>query len=428
MISEIDSNIINKFKTKEWEKKEHAEFGTPQFLRNDMINIIPKYFWKNKNRKVLEPCCGKGGFLYDIVSKFMNSLRKEIPDRKRRYRHIVEEIIYFADINPGNVKICRKILDPDGIYELNYYSGDVIQENFPFRNDNFDLVIGNPPYNYPGKIETGHTLYQRFIEESLNVWLKEGGYLDFVTPPAWRKPVTERSKNYGMYDLMTRQNYMIFLEIHSAKNGIETFKAITRYDIYLIKKESPIKNGKFRKTIVIDQKGEKHNLNLSKFPWIPNFDYEFIQKLLAKPGEKTVNIIEDLNYHTDKPYMSKIKTDKYKYACIHGTPVKGLSVYYSSTQKHGHFKIPKVIIGDTGVASAFANKQGKFCTTQHAMAIVDTESKLDKILEVIKSEKMKEVLQACLWSSFQIDWRIFLYFRKDFWKYFLEKNSLQIIQ
>mgnify|MGYP003350133421 CR=1 FL=1 len=66
MISELDSNIINKFKTKEWEKKEHAEFGTPQFLRNDMINIIPKYnhlidYQNDHNINTKTNCLGYNG-------------------------------------------------------------------------------------------------------------------------------------------------------------------------------------------------------------------------------------------------------------------------------------------------------------------------------------------------------------------------------
>ena len=64
-----------------------------------MLNCIDKYvlnFWKTK-QKVFEPCCGKGGFLIDIIERFIkNGLD---------YKIIVEECLYFSDINPTNIFI-----------------------------------------------------------------------------------------------------------------------------------------------------------------------------------------------------------------------------------------------------------------------------------------------------------------------------------
>ena len=406
--NEISRNI-NTMITSNKEKKNFAEYPTPYVLRKEMINSVPIYFWKNKNRKVLEPCCGKGGFLIDVIAKFMKYL--DIPFEER-YQHIVENILYFGDINSKNVNICRKIL---GNYDLNYFIGDTLEMDLK----GFDLVVGNPPYNNLGIKETGNTLYQKFIKKALIDWLNPKGFLLFVTPPAWRKPMSEHSKNYGMYDLMTRQNHMIYLEIHDAKDGKETFDAHTRYDWYLIQKKNPREDGKFLKTEVIGEDGNKQIIDLSKFPWLPNFDFRFIQKLFAKPGKKTVDVIGDLRYHTKKPFMSKRKTKNYRFVCVHGTPKKGLSFYYSSSDQHGHFKVPKVIFGNTSVALSFIDEKGEYCITEHAIGIIDTPKNMEKILRALQSPKMRELLKACLWSTYQIDWRIFLSFKKDFYKEFL---------
>jgi hypothetical protein len=56
--------------------------------------------------------------------------------------------------------------------------------------------------------------------------------------------------------------------------------------------------------------------------------------------------------------------------------------------------------------------------TEHAMAIADKKQNLAKILRTLKSEKMKRLFAATLWSSFQIEWRMFSFFRKDFYKKF----------
>ena len=41
------------------------------------------------------------------------------------------------------------------------------------------------------------------------------------------------------------------------------------------------------------------------------------------------------------------------------------------------------------------------------------------IEKCLKSDKFSEVLNSCLWSNFMIDWRLFTYFKKDFWKEFI---------
>ena len=57
--------------------------------------------------------------------------------------------------------------------------------------------------------------------------------------------------------------------------------------------------------------------------------------------------------------------------------------------------------------------------SQHAMAIVDEKEKLEDIKKAIESVEFKKILDACKWSNFAIDWKLFNYFKKDFWKDFV---------
>ena len=396
-LNEISKNI-NKIPTSNYEKIKFAEFGTPYPLRTKMINSLPNYFWKNPNRKILDPSCGKGGFLISVIKKLFDYL--PIP-KEKRYKHIVEKMLYFGDINPENVKICKKLL---GNYNLNYFVGDSLKMDF----NNFDLVVGNPPYNIPGQTDTGNTIYQQFIIKALTEWIKPKGYLLFVTPRAWRKPVAYRSKNKGMFDLMTQKNWMKYLEIHNKKDGKKMFNAGTNYDWYLIKKTKP------KSTIVKDEMGKKQKINLKNWPWLPNYNYRLIKKLLAKDNQKTVDVISSSDFHSTKNTMSNIKDKKHKYVCIHSTPKKGIIYFYSSQKPQ---KIPKVIFGNSGPSLAISNKKGKYCLTEHAIGIVDKEKNLDKILKALKSDKMNDIFKACLWSNFQIEWKMFKNFKKNFYKY-----------
>jgi hypothetical protein len=168
----------------ELEKKLNAEVSTPFSLRQEMLGKIPSDFW-TEPRKVIELSCGKGGFLIDLVEKFMLGLKTKYPNKAQRYKVIVEECLYFVDINPTNIYICKTILDPDNQYKLNFHEGDALKLDIreKWGLDGFDLVIGNPPYNMSGNTATGNTIWQKFVKFALEKCLLLGGYLIFVHPP-----------------------------------------------------------------------------------------------------------------------------------------------------------------------------------------------------------------------------------------------------
>tara|TARA_Y200000002_G_C22666711_1_gene658302 strand:+ start:1601 stop:1900 length:300 start_codon:yes stop_codon:yes gene_type:complete len=79
---ENKSQLIDKYLIpQELEKKANAEVSTPFQLRKEMLDKIPLEFWTSIN-KVFEPCAGKGGFVVDIIDRFMIGLEKTIPDEK----------------------------------------------------------------------------------------------------------------------------------------------------------------------------------------------------------------------------------------------------------------------------------------------------------------------------------------------------------
>ena len=167
------SKLIDKYLIpQEMEKKKNAEVSTPYKLRQEMLDKMPDEFWKTP-KKVFEPCSGKGGFLIDIINRFMNGL--DIEDDKERYRTIVEECLYWSDINPTNIFICKLLVDPYNEYKLNYNEGDTLKIDIKEKWDveGFDAVIGNPPYQAPRKKENekkgggGDLLWNKFVLISL---------------------------------------------------------------------------------------------------------------------------------------------------------------------------------------------------------------------------------------------------------------------
>ena len=83
----------------------------------------------------------------------------------------------------------------------------------------FDLVLSNPPYQFPKEIvgkkkgTVGGDSWSKILESSVEL-CKDGGSLVFIHPPLWRKP------EHRIWDLLTK--YQIeYLEIHSKRMAIK---------------------------------------------------------------------------------------------------------------------------------------------------------------------------------------------------------------
>ncbi len=89
---------------------------------------------------------------------------------------------------------------------------------------------------------------------------------------------------------------------------------------------------------------------------------------------------------------------------------------YSSRRDKGHFGVPKVIFGDSGINEPVIDMDGEYGMTQHSMGIaVKNITEANKLSKFLKSNYFSNVLSACMWSAFQIDWRLFTYFKRNFW-------------
>jgi hypothetical protein len=408
------------------EKKGNAEVSTPVELCDDMLKSPLDEFWKTP-KKVLEPCCGKGNILLGIVRKFDEGLKELYPDNEERIRIIMTECIYYADLTALNVFITTELLRCEfesicGVneidFEFNNYTGDTLELKIgdKWNINGFDMVCGNPPYNSSGDTATGNTIWQDFTKKSLNELLMPNGYLLFVHPPGWRKPNTERGKFTKMFELMTKENQMVYLEIHGIKDGQKVFNCGTRYDWYLIEKTN-----KYKDTIVVDEYGEQNEINLSELSWLPNSKIIEINKILSKSECDVCPIIQSMSaYEPRKKWMSPVQSQEFKYPCVHSTPKAGIRYMYSSVNDRGHFGVSKVIFGDSGIYNPVIDMEGKYGMTQHSMAIqVDNLEEATMISKAIEGDKFNKIIQSCLYSSYAIDWNIFKEFKKDFWKDFI---------
>ena len=421
-------NVIAKhFIPSKDEKKNHAEIPTPVELVDDMLNKIPIDFWTSPH-KVFEPCSGKGNFVIAIFDFFYNGLQNTIPDNIERSKFIITNCLYYADISPLNVFITTEILKchiqsycelQDIDFDFNNYIGDTLQLDIEkvWGLNGFDAVIGNPPYNSSGNTGTGNTIWQYFSKKSLDEWLKINGYLVLVHPSGWRKPESEKSKYKELFKLMTYQHQMVYLEIHNTKDGLKTFGCGTRYDWYVIEKKE-----NYKETIIKDENGNISSLDLKKWVFLPNYNFNILENILTKNQEESIDIIYNSSlYETRKKWVNEKESNEYKYPLIHSTLKNNKTrYYYTNDNTRGFFGIKKVIFGDSGINNCIIDIEGKYGMTQHSMAIpFENLVESNNIKKALESDNFKDILNSCSWSNFMIDWRLFTYIKKDFWKEFI---------
>ena len=404
----IDTCLI----PREIEKKSNAEVSTPFKLRQEMLNKIPLELWSSIN-KVFEPCIGKGGFIIDIISRFMNGLKLTIPNEKERYKTIVEECLYFSDINSTNIFICKILIDPYNEYKLNYNEGNTLELNIKEKwgVDGFDAVIGNPPYQSSNGGASG-TLWDKFVSQSLKI-TKTDGYICLVNPSGWRNV-------NGKFKKLQRDMFeknMLYLEIHNETDGIKIFNCNTRYDWYVIQN-----NNRYITTKIMFEDNTIMNINIRELEFIPNGQYNLVQKLLAKKEDKICEVLHSYSfYETRKKTMSRAKSEIYKYPCLYTINSKNEIKHMYSSKNEGFIGLKKLMWSNGSIKSigSVIDNEGKYGLTQFAYGIVDEGDNLENIKKAFDSYNFRRLMEYCAVCKYSVNYKIIGLFKKEFWKEFI---------
>jgi hypothetical protein len=418
------------------EKNKFGEVFTPNKLINDMLDKLPPEVWRDPTKKWLDPATGFGNFPMVVYERLMEGLveHPDYIDSAVRSEHIITRMLYMVEYNEAS---CDKIRSIFGT-AAKLFCGSFVDPLDPIRftdgTTQFDVIVGNPPFNadqtHKGKKGGGSNLWPEFVDHSLDI-IVPGGYLLFVHPALWRKPPSSRAKT--LFDKMVHDNHMLYLEIHSKPDGYRDFGVQTRYDYYVIQKRRPTPSRDF--TIVKDQLGQEHRrIDLSRWRFLPNHSFELIEQLLSGKEENYV-IFSRGQYGSDKKWVisdekkiENIEKDseyqEYKFPLVHSTTLDGHKIYWSSKKNDDckdckkMFGIPKLIFGESGINNVIIDDEGDYGMTQGAMAIkIPSRAEGEIIKTVLESAEFHQILEAMSFSNFRIDWRMFLYFRPDFYKH-----------
>jgi len=198
---------------------DRGEYFTPRNVCDMTVKMIQSMFPEQEltNLKVLDCCCGTGGFLVSWIDNLRYTIRAQEETRRSRdfenkvrsrIRETCSRNLFGLDINPFLVRTAQMNLFIHGDGSTNVFRVDSTRspgewseearKRIPFGKA--DIVVTNPPFGSEVKIDDAHILdryelpkwesqnirasmpaEQLFIETAM-MFLREGGVLGIVLP------------------------------------------------------------------------------------------------------------------------------------------------------------------------------------------------------------------------------------------------------
>lgn len=386
-------------KVGEVEKKKFGEVMTPLELVKEMLATLPEEVWSNPNLKWLDPANGTGPYPAVVTYKLMKGLEEWEPDAEKRYKHIIENMIYTCELQAKNVFLWLCVADPFDEYTTNTYWGSFLDERFDkhmkdvWGIDKFDIVIGNPPYQEIDKNNKsksgGNSLWSKFVSKSLKL-IFNGKYICFIHPSSWMSPSGNTSKNV---DVKINKYDILHLEVETAK---KYFSGVgSNFTWYCLRKSNTF-NFKTKIKTLFNKKNYEFEYNISKYDYLPIFLNKDVLSLQDKfISDLYFNFIIDYSFDQRKEFISK-NNDGKSYPLFHTSN----QILYSS-KKHKCQDNKKIIVTKSGNLSPIYDENGLYGTTEtSAYHIVENDEMGYFLLKLLKTKLYKFYLNTFKWSGF----------------------------
>jgi len=300
-----------------------AKFMVKNTFKMYLENLDLKNHSKIDNLKVLDPACGSGRFLI-AIAEYLFVLFKTFNDGESTYnlkKKIIENNLYGNDIEKkaciiSKIRLLNWLYSEENInknyiinqntlnfvkleklieeYDLNF---NIFNEDFlfQFKNHNFDIIIGNPPYIENKRIHnpeykkrlakqfySAYKLYDLstlFIERSITLLRENKGCLCFLTPNKFL------AADYG---IKIRELLLKNTQIREIVNisSLPIFKRISAYPIILFLIKTP------NHTNAVLIKNSKTISDLRNNRWIEVL--KFKQELISSLPSKVVPVSGDV--------------------------------------------------------------------------------------------------------------------------------------
>ena len=415
------------------ERHKFGEVFTPMSLVHEMLDTLPDAVWKDKDLKWLDPANGMGNYPIAVFlrlfygfrtndgkyigitdsgdGKYNPGLTQVIKNETLRRKHIVEKMLFMVELNSKNNAIARRLfmklapgVEPNIIqmHKTNGFLADVPMK-FPNGTVNeFDIVMGNPPFNkgavrvamvtnktrkerqdlgiQDDKSESG--FWFKFVDKILTKGvLKTNGYLLFIHPITWFKP--DRA---GAHDLILSKQLLtikIYKDDGSAQKLFEG-KGKISIAFYLLENK-PVSTQKTHFEYA-DYKDKKEDILLSTKSILLQKYNSIYSKIVNKCPlfGNTEGLMHKTIKHCD---------DNGKHKLITILEEKGIIKYIKSSVSHPDQNTPKIIVGGTYTPIVLFDKEGEYGLYSKGQRSYFVGTDLEKIRDYFKTKLSTMLLE-----------------------------------
>lgn len=183
---------------REFSSRTQTDIATPLAIVDQMITEVFKHIKITSATRILDPACGRGTFLFQLAKRLMQELQIEIPSPKERLQYIQEQMLVGIEID-------KEMADLVSSMGFNILQGDALKQNF--MDKQFDVVIGNPPYQIMiseekkalknGTVTT--SIWPEFVDLAFRL---SKGLVALITPSSWASPIPSNMKRKIMQTLV----------------------------------------------------------------------------------------------------------------------------------------------------------------------------------------------------------------------------------
>lgn len=311
--------------------KKKCQIFTPEKNVKEMLDWLG---YENNlfGKKIIEPSCGQGNILVEIVERYIiDGLNKKYS--KKKIREGLKMDIYAIEYDPIQYIKCinnvNKILNKYNIEKINWkiYCEDFLKCKLDIK---FDYVVGNPPYISYKMLDSKTRDYIRnnfetckygkfdycypFIEKSIKM-LKISGKIAYLIPGSIFKNVfSNKLRQYLKEDILEIYDYATKKLFNEYATG-EKKKILTSSVVFILEKGSNKKNLLYcnldnKKQVVIKKEllGDKWIFNDVKTGTKRFGDYFKVSNSIATLYNKAYILSEkdELFYNTSEKDVVKI--------------------------------------------------------------------------------------------------------------------------
>ena len=360
---------LQDFNVSKQDKEHYGIIYTPFSLIKKIVDLLPSTFFNNPDNRWLDMGAGTGYFSIYLYHKLFQSLQNIIKNPEKRKKHIIKNMIYMAEIKEEHINNLQAIFGIDAnivaknFLSLSKQTSTLIPTSKSIPINEYNIIIGNPPYNCNGQIKTptnssidkigdGITIWPDFVKKAIEL-LPPTGLLLTIIPAIWLKP-----DKAGIHKLLIGnpniKTNLKLLKLHTLSandtNKLFNYQAQTPTTYFLGEKSSFTSNNDVPNINIYDDSLRKYieypiyRENIS----IPLSSISIIKKLIPY-----INKIGHIQVHKTNMPPSK---SKFSLCQCEEYPYKNIKTCIFKSKNHSkEIPSPQIIYQYSNIPQAYSN-------------------------------------------------------------------------